>query len=210
MAKKAKAPKYAVRSGPEFVKLMVRAGVGEVKLDIAREALRREALREKVATVDDVLDALRADSRVFPANMARYERLADLGEDFWDKEGKEVNEPEKRPASIEDQLINDSAKAFKRVRFDSGDEDPDAEPGDLDRTDSPTFHTQDAAADETRQAIGEAVSEKEAEERAEEARKAAARPAVNPPTAGGPAAPAGGGPGTPTARQSEQARPRGK
>lgn len=189
MAKTKTRARYAVADGPALVKLMKRAGMGQMKVDIATDAVYRKAISdEEVATVDDVLDALRADSRVFPKSIETAELLADIGEDYWTPEG-EVAERAVRPApDIIDLLssgkdVKETIKRLKRQATAAG-FDPDLEPGGLDRTDSPALHTEDANAAATANAIGDSVSQEEAEERAEEARKLAANPPGGPATAG--------------------------
>lgn len=191
MAKaKTKAQRYAVADGAALVKLMVRAGVGSMKVEIARDALYRKAvIDESVATVDDVLDSLRADSRVFPKNIELYERLAEFGEEYWDDKGNIREEKARVVPNIEDMLTGKGGAkaAVQRLKEQAGDFDPDLEPGGLDRTDSPALHSEDAQAEETRQQIGDSVSQEEAEERAEAARKEAAKP--HQPQTSGPGAP---------------------
>jgi hypothetical protein len=189
MAKTKQRARYAVADGPALVKLMTRAGMGQMKVEIARDAIYRKAISdEEVATVDDVLDALRADSRVFPKSIETAERLAEFGEDYWDDEGNVVKENVRALPNIEDLFgkganVKEAVKRLKQQATAAG-YDPDLEPGGLDRTDTPALHSEDAQAEATRNAVGDAVSQEEAEARAKEARKLAADPPGGPATAG--------------------------
>jgi hypothetical protein len=191
MATKAKAkrgPEYAAADGPELIRLMVRAGCGEVKLAVARDAAYRVAVgEERVAAVEDILEALRSDSRVFPGALEKIERLAEVGTEYWDDQGNVIEEKPRRMPEIEDVLSGKDVKgAIKRMKARAGDFDPTDEPGGLDRLDSPTFHAEDADAAGTAKVIGDSVSWEEAEERADAARLEAAKPSTTPATGPGP------------------------